>query len=194
MQHGSLISQSGLVERHDRYGCCKPYCGYILEEIHSHRQECCCFDGLLDICGLPCHLCAPLTLCGVKVVCIAPQCAQNRLMFRLTLCCEVADCRGYRACGEACMTVALCHAPVCPGENLRLGAQVDVKEARFCAPSAFQVCADVQLIVVTSGAGRILKAQTCASDCVFPPLYPAPAHGKRERGRMISACEYLQNA
>lgn len=187
MQHCSLPSGEGFAEfPPDRHGCCKPCCGYILEEIQSHRQECCCFHGTLNVCGLPQHLMAPLTLCGAKVVCISPQCAQDRSTFRLTLRCEVVDCRGCRACGEACITVALRHASGCPGENLRLGAQIEVKAARFCAPSAFEVCADIRLVVVTSGAGRILRQQTCALDCLFPPLYPAPIRDRWEKRRIIS--------
>lgn len=187
MQRCSLLLGDGFAEfPPDRHGCCKPCCGYILEEIHSQRQECCCFHGILNVCGLPQHLMAPLTLCGVEVICISPQCVQDRSAFRLTLRCEVIDCRGCRACGEACMAVALRHAPGCCGENLRLGAQIEVKDARFCAPSAFEICADIRLVVVMSGAGRILRQQTCAPDCVFPPLYPAPARHLREKRRIIS--------
>ena len=188
MQHCSLLpGEEGLAPfPPDRHGCCKPCCGYILEEIHSHQQERCCLNGILEVCNLPACLAPPLTLCSVDVVCISPQCVQDRSTFRLSLRCEVADCRGRRACGEACVSVALRHAPFCCGENLRLGARIDVQEACFCAPSAFRVCADVQLVVVTSGAGRILKQQPCASPCLFPPLYPAPACGRGGKMRNIS--------
>lgn len=187
MQHCSLLSGEDFAEfLPDRHGCCKPCCGYILEEIHSQRQECCCFHGILNVCGLPQHLMAPLTLCGVDVVCISPQCIQDRSTFRLTLRCKVIDCRGRRACGEACITVALRHATGCSGENLRLGAQLEVKDARFCAPSAFEVCADIRILVVTSGAGRILRQKTCAADCAFPPLYPAPIRNQMGKRRIIS--------
>ena len=187
MQHCSLLSGDGYAEfLPDRHGCCKPCCGHILEEIHSQRQECCFFHGILNVCGLPQHLMAPLTLCSVEVVCISPQCVQDRRTFRLTLRCRVIDCRGRRACGEACITVALRHATGCSGENLRLGAQLEVKDARFCAPSAFEVCADVRILVVTSGAGRILRQKTCAADSVFPPLYPAPIRNQMGKRRIIS--------
>lgn len=189
MQHGLLLP-NGCTEPHpDRHGCPKPCCGYILEEIHSHQQECCCFHGILDICGLPARLVAPLSLCSVEVVCITPQGVQNRTAFCLTLRCEVADCCGCRACGEACMTVTLRHAPGRCGENLRLGARIDVREARFCAPSSFQVCADVCLVVVKSGAGRIIRQQPCAPACLFPPLYPAPLCGLKGKTRIISGLD-----
>ena len=56
MQHCSLFPGGDFAEcPPDRHGCCKPCCGYILEEIHSHRQECCCFHGILNVCGLPQH-------------------------------------------------------------------------------------------------------------------------------------------
>ena len=187
MQHCSLLPGGDFAEcPPDRHGCCKPCCGYILEEIHSHRKECCCFHGILNVCGLPQHLMAPLTLCSVDVVCISPQCIQDRSTFRLTLRCSVIDCRGRRACGETCITVALRHVPECSGENLRLCARLAVKEARFCAPSAFEVCADIRILVVTSSAGRILKQPGCAPECVFPPLYPAPIRDHREKRRIIS--------
>lgn len=187
MQHYSLLPGEDFAEfLPDRHGCCKPCCGYILEEIHSHRQECCCFRGILNVCGLPQHLMAPLTLCGVDVVCISPQCVQDRSTFRLTLRCGVIDCRGCRACGEASITVAISHAPGCSGENLRLGARLEVKDARFCAPSAFEVCADIRVLVVTSGTGRFVRHQTCAAECVFPPLYPAPIRNQMGKRRIIS--------
>lgn len=176
MQHGSPHADCGFRwQQPDGHGCCRPCCGYILEEIHSHQQERCCFQGILEICGLPSCLVPPLTLCSVDVVCISPQCARDRHTFRLTLRCEVADCRGCRATGEACMSVALGHVPDCCGGNLRLGAEIHVREARFCAPSGFEVCADVRLTVVISGAGRMLRQQPCAPQCLFPPLYPTPA-------------------
>ena len=187
MQHCSLLSGEDFAEfPPDRHGSCKPCCGYILEEIHNQHQECCCFHGILNVCGLPQHLMAPLTLCGVEVICISPQCTQDRRTFRLTLRCRVIDCHGRRTCGEACITVALRHTTGGSGENLRLGAWMEVKDARFCAPSAFEMCADIRLVVVISGAGRILRQQTCAPDCVFPPLYPAPARHQRENRRIIS--------
>lgn len=171
MQHCSFFP--GFPE--PRHGCCKP--GYILEEIHSQRQECSCFHGIVELCGLPCPLQAPLTLCGVRVVCIAPQCAQCPGAFCLTLRCEVIDCRGCRACAQGRIPVSLRHTPVCCGENLRLGARIDVQEARFCAPSAFDLCAQIQLVAITSGAGQILRQpQHCAPPCAFLPLYPAPVH------------------
>ena len=175
MQRCSLLSEEGYTGFPPaRHACCKPCCGYILEEIHSLRQEVCCFQGRLNVCGLPSGLAAPLKLCSATVVCIAPQRAQNRNTFCLTLCCEVADCCGCRACGEASVIVALRHAPGRCDENLRLGARIEVENARFCPPSAFEVFARIRMAVVTSGAGRMLRRQDCASDCVFPPLYPAP--------------------
>lgn len=181
MQHGSLFPDCGCEQSQSgRHGCCRPCCGYILEEIHSHRQECRCFHGLLEICGLPARLMPPLALCRIDVVCISPQCAQERSAFRLTLRCEVEDCCGCRACGDACISAEL-RVPACRGENLRLGAEIDVHSARFCAPSAFEVCADIILLVVTTGAGRMFKHQPCASrQCAFPPLYPAPICGRKE--------------
>lgn len=184
MQHCSFFP--GLPEPPDRCSCCKPCCGYILEEMHSHRQECCCFHGIVEVCGLPQHLRPPLTLCGVHVACIAPQCAQNCSAFRLTLRCEVVDCCGCRACGEGSIIISLTHAPVCCGENLRLGARLDVQDARFCAPSGFEICAEIQLVAVTSGPARIFGQPPCAPTCVFPPLYPAPVRMPRERRRRIS--------
>ena len=179
MRQGSLFpccddgrSQPG------RHGCCRPCCGYIVEEIHSHHQERCCFRGMLEICGLPARLAPPLTLCRADVSCISPLCGQERAAFCLTLRCEVEDCRGCRACGEACICITLQHAPACCGENLRLGARLDVQHACFCAPSAFEVCADVHLMVVTSGVGRMLRQLECAPRCAFAPLYPAPLCGK----------------
>lgn len=176
MRHGSFHADCGFRRQQpDGHGCCRPCCGYIVEEIHSHQQECCCFQGILEICGLPARLVPPLTLCSVDVVCISPQCAGDRHTFRLTLRCEVADCRGCRANGEAFMSVAPGHVPDCCNGNLHLGAEIDVREARFCAPSGFAVCADVCLTVVITGAGRMLRQQPRAPKCLFPPLYPAPA-------------------
>ena len=180
MQHGSHLSDCSCRRpQSDGHGCCRPCCGYILEEILSHRQEPCCFQGNLEICGLPARLVPPLTLCSVDVVCISPQCAGDHHTSCLTLRCEVADCRGCRAAGEAFMSVALVHVPDCRGGSLRLGAEILVREARFCAPSSFAVCADVCLTMVITGAGRMLRQQPCAPKCLFPPLYPVPTCARR---------------
>lgn len=172
MQHCSLIP--GLPERPDGHGCCKPCCGYMIEEIHSHQQTRCCFHGIVEVGGLGKHWRPPLTLCGVRVVCITPQCAQSCAAFRLTLRFEVVDACGCRACGEGSILVSFAHAPVGCGERLHLGARIDVREARFCAPCAFELCAEIQLVAVVSGAGRIVGQLPCAPACAFPPLYPAP--------------------
>lgn len=182
MQRGSLYADCGFCRpQPDGHGCCRPCCGYILEEIRSHQQERCCFQGILEICGLTACLVPPLTLCSIDVVCISPQCAGDCHTFRLTLCCEVADCRGCRATGKAFVSVALGHVPDRCGGNLRLGAQIDVREARFCAPSGFAVCADICMTMVITGAGRVLRQQHCSPQCMFPPLYPAPVCADRAK-------------
>lgn len=182
MRHSSLPSGNGFSEiPPDRHGCCKPCCGYILEEIHDCHRERCCFDGVVSICGLSACLAPPLTLCSTDVVCIAPACTQDRRTFRLTLRCEVIDSRGCRASGEACICVTIRQLPTCGCANLRLGACIDVQRAEYCSASAFRLCADVRLMMVASGPGRLIRQQMCAKHCLFPPLYPAPLIDDREK-------------
>lgn len=185
MQHHSLLSGHFLSAPFDRADCCKPRCGYILEEICDHQQECCCFNGMLEICGLPCDLGLPLTLCGIDVIGISPHASQGGRAFCLRLCCHVTNCMGRAACGEACFTVMLRMPLHCCGATLRLGAKVNLKEACFCAPSAFQIRADVRIIALTTGNGRIIRQPPCEAGCMFPPLYPAPRDGCGEKTRNI---------
>ena len=158
---------------------CKPCCGYIVEEIRSHRREHCCFNGRLEMTGLP-HGVPPLTLCSAEVTQITPS-GESPCTFLLTLRCLVEDGCGRRMCGKACMPLALRQRCCADGGQLRLGAKIDVEEARYCPPCAFFVRAQVHIVAITSGDSRILRQDACPNPCPFPPLYPAPMRGCTER-------------
>lgn len=158
--------------------------GYIVERIVGSCRQRLCFEGTLEICGLPPQLCPPLTLCEVNVSCIEPcprqdccPCGCETLRFALV--CRVIDSRGCCAQGEAAVTLAAdarsC-ASAC-GVNVRRGAEAIVARACFCPPCAFDVCLILDLRTVLSRCEAACDAPFCPScppACVPPPIYPQP--------------------
>lgn len=158
--------------------------GYIVERIINRQSESLCFEGFLSLDGLPCGLCAPLTLCGAEVVQIRPclsgmapcGCGHERLA--LTLLLTVVDSRGCRA--ETCATIEVesCARPMnCSqqGLNLRRGAEVCVGFAHFCPPCGFNVSLRILLQTIFSRSELTSPYPSCA--CACPPalpLYPPP--------------------
>lgn len=176
-------------------GCCQEG-GYIVERIVSNQKEDICFEGLLQINGLPAHLCPPLSLCGIDVVCLEPcraaePCCAPRPMQRLavTLCVCVIDSCGCRAEGEACIEISVCgrHGRELCGLNVRRGAQVYLSSACFCPPCAFQVCLNLCVQTILSRCEMIGQRPLCPSPCPDLPLYPPPVR----RTRCGPFCEHL---
>ena len=172
--------------------CCDS--GYIVERIVQRQSETLCFDGLLTLNGLPCGLCAPLTLCNVEVVQIRPvggfdpcnpcsPCGCDPCggcdQLAVTLACSVVDARGCSGEGFATIQVQSC-AQMCSsrqGLNVRRGAQVCVGFSRFCAPCAFEVSLKLSLQTLYSRSEWMSGRPPYSQDnCCAPalPLYPPP--------------------
>lgn len=160
-------------------GCC-PEGGYILEKIVQNDREELCYTGLLEICGLPHHLCPPLCLRSAEVMNIEPcmpdactPCGEQR--FRLALLCCVVDSRGCRAEGMAHIEVLL-HRGIRPpcGMNVRRGVQVQVRSACFCPPCSFDVCLGLCINTIVSRCEIVGKQPACPPSCPPLPLYPPP--------------------
>ena len=169
--------------------CCDG--GYIIERIVHRQSETLCFDGLLTLNGLPCGLCAPLSLCGVEVVQIRPiggfdpcdpcGCDPYAGCDRLavTLACTVVDARGCSGEGLATIEVQSCAQRCSPrqGTNVRRGAQVCVGFSRFCAPCAFEVSLKLSMQTLYSRSEWMSGRPPIPQEGCCPqplPLYPPP--------------------
>lgn len=182
--------------------CCDG--GYIVERIVHRQSETICFDGLLNLSGLPCGLCGPLSLCGAEVVQIRPTgCPAPSDPCRprggcdpcspcnpcnpcggcdwlaVTLACSVVDARGCSGEGLATIQVQSC-AQTCAqhmGTNVRRGAQVCVGCARFCPPNAFEVSLKLSLQTLYSRSEWTGgRPPVPQENCCMQalPLYPPP--------------------
>lgn len=164
---------------------CGPVGGYIVEKIVGNQGEKLCFEGRLEISGLPCGLCPPLCLTGVEVWDIRAVCGscQPGARLQLTVCCFVCDARGCRAQGMAKLEVSSCLSPEGCGGTLRRGAQIAVLSAAFCPPCAFDVCLEICLQTVVSRCELLSgREKSCCSPCPpMPPLYPPPCRPAPKR-------------
>lgn len=159
--------------------------GYIVERIVGRQTEELCFDGRLDLCGLPCGLCPPLTLREAVVIDVRPcppepcdPCTNGGARLKLTLLCTVTDARGCMSEATACID-AVSFARVCrPGQGLllRRGAEVCVVSACFCPPCGFDASLRILLTTIASRSEITPGCGPCRPPCPPPlPLYPPPA-------------------
>lgn len=156
---------------------CGPVGGYIVEKIVGNRRENLCFEGMLEVCGLPCGLCPPLCLTAMEVLDIRTVCGtcSPGARLQLTVCCSVCDSRGCRAEGTARFEIESCLKPGECGGTLRRGAQIAVRSARHCPPCAFDVCLEICLQTIVSRCGLCGSKESCPPACPpLPPLYPPP--------------------
>lgn len=156
---------------------CGPIGGYIVEKIIGNQKENLCFDGTLEVCGLPCGLCPPLCLTGMDVLDIQTVCGTCApgARLELTVCCFVCDSRGCRAEGRAKLEIESCLRPGECGGTLRRGAQIAVRSYTPCSPCAFNVCLEICLQTIVSRSELIGGKESCHPPCPpMPPLYPPP--------------------
>lgn len=175
LQHREPCNQTPQPARHN----CQ--CdAYILGRIIAQTNETVCYDGLLEVFGLPDRLRGPLTLCQICVEGIRPikSCGcSSQQWLRLDLACHVTDCCGRRAAGESSIEICVC-APetrFC-GTSILCGAQVGIACASYHAPCAFHANLDISIKTVISQCGIIENKRCCAS----LPLYP---HAPLQRGK-----------
>lgn len=161
-----------------------PDCGYIVEKIVDSFREDVCYEGGLRVWGLPDHLCPPLTLRALDIVCIEPVCIPepqfcqsmppNRLA--VTFCAWVTDSRGCRAQGQARIEICVSRpGPVglC-GLNIRRGGTVCIIRACFVSACTFSVCLSICVQTILSRHEMLGRRPSCPPPCPDLPLYPPP--------------------
>ena len=161
-----------------------PDCGYIVERVVDSFREEVCYEGELRVCGLPDHLCPPLTLRALDIICVEPVCAPgppisqppgtNRLA--VTCCAWVSDSRGCRAQGETREEISVSRAgpPNLCGLKVRRGGQVQLLHACFCSACTFSVCLRICVQTILSRHEMLGRRPPCPPPCPNLPLYPPP--------------------
>lgn len=169
-----------ILHAHNQYRCND---AYILGRIIEQNNETVCFDGQIELSGLPAHFCTPLTLCQVHVENIRPlktcDCT-SRMQLQIDLSCHVMDHCGRRARGSSMIEIGVCapQKPLC-GMSILRGAQIGIVCASHLMPCAFRVKLDVHITTMIARCAMMNRPLDCQPSCVNLPLYPQAIAARR---------------